>query len=78
MPGIAIRELAKQIKRLDHGSKVELVRLVPDLLRLDEEFILERRRQAMEDRKWGWTMDAALGIKREKRHRGNNTQHAAR
>jgi len=78
MPGVAVRELAKQIKRLDHGSKVELVRLVPDLLKLDEQFILERRRQAREDRKWGRTMGAASAIAREKRRRINNTQDATR
>jgi len=78
MSETAVRELAKQIKRLDHGSKIELVRLVPDLLRLDEQFILERRRLAREDRKWGRTMDAALAIAREKRRRINSTQDAAR
>jgi len=73
MSGLAVRELAKQIKRLDHGSKIELIRLVPDLLRLDEEFILERRRQAREDRKWGRTMDAASAIAQEKKREINNT-----
>jgi hypothetical protein len=71
---MAVRELAKQIKRLDHGSKIELVRLVPDLLKLDELFILERRRQAREDRKWGRTTDAASAIAAERKRRKRNTK----
>jgi len=74
MPGAVVRELAKQIKRLDQGSKIELVRLVPDLLKLDEQFILERRRQAREDRKWGRTMDAALAITAERKRRKKSTK----
>ena len=39
MAETTVRELAKQIKQLDLRSKAELIRLVPDLLRLDEVFI---------------------------------------
>jgi len=44
-----VKELARQVKNLSFEEKCRLVRLVPELLRLDEEFLLHRWQSARKD-----------------------------
>ena len=65
----SVRELAQRINGLSSAEKKELVRLVPDLLRIDEEFLLARWRLAREDLECERVTEASTAIKKAKSHR---------
>lgn len=48
-----VKELAQQVKNLSFEEKRRLVHLVPELLRLDEEFLLQRWQSARKDLECG-------------------------
>lgn len=53
-----LNELASQINRLSSQEQMALIRLVPQLLKTDEEFIVKRRKDANKDFIEGKTVDA--------------------
>ena len=64
-----VAQLADQVASLSLEEKYELMALVADLLKLDEEFILSRRREALEDKTAGRTIDAFEAVKNAKARR---------
>lgn len=64
-----VLQLADQVASLSLEEKYELVTLVPDLLKLDEQFILSRHREALEDKAAGKTIDAFEAVKNAKERR---------
>lgn len=65
----SVKELAHKIQRLSTEEKRRLIRLVPELLRLDEEFLLHRWRSARKDLQCGQvvTTEKALAKAKAKR-----------
>lgn len=65
-----VKELAQRVKLLTLEEKCRLIRLVPELLRLDEEFLLQRWQSARKDLQCGRvvTIDKALA-KAKAKHR---------
>lgn len=57
-----LNELALQISKLSSQEQMALIRLVPQLLKTDEEFIVKRRKDADKDFIEGKTVDAYQGI----------------
>lgn len=64
-----VKELAQQVKNLSFEEKRRLVHLVPELLRLDEEFLLQRWQSARKDLECGHvvTIEKALAKAKAKR-----------
>lgn len=64
-----IENLAEQIANLTIEEQCQLVIQVPQLLRLDEEFILQRRKEAQEALKSGNVVEGFTAIARAKERR---------
>lgn len=64
-----VTQLADQVASLSLEEKYELVTLVPELLKLDEQFILSRHREALEDKAAGRTIDVFEAVKKVKAQR---------
>ncbi len=64
-----VKELARQVKKLSPEEKCYLVQLVPELLRLDEEFLLHRRQLAQEDLECGRAITAEEALAKAKAKR---------
>ncbi len=66
---IKINNLADQIASLTVEEQCQLIMQVPQLLRLDEEFILQRRKEAQKAFKLGNVVDGFIAIARAKERR---------
>ncbi len=66
MSNSQVAQLADQVANLSLEEKYELITLVPDLLKLDEQFILSRRKEALEDKTIGKTIDAFKAVETAK------------
>lgn len=66
MSNSQVAQLADQVANLSLEEKYELITLVPDLLKLDEQFILSRRKEALEDKAIGKTIDAFKAVENAK------------
>lgn len=64
-----VHELAKQVSYLSATEKRELVRLVPELLQTDEEFMLKRWHSAQEDLRCDRVIEATTAVKKAKARR---------
>lgn len=65
----SVKELARRVKRLTLEEKRRFIQLVPELLRLDEEFLLRRWQSARKDLECGYvvTIEKALAKAKAKR-----------
>ena len=61
-----IAHLVDQVARLNMEEKYELMAFMADLLKLDEEFILSRHKEALADKAAGRTIDAFEAVKNAK------------
>lgn len=64
-----LRELASQIAKLTSEEQRQLVRIVPQLLKLDEEFILSRQKKAHKDLAEGKAINGYEAISKTKAKR---------
>ncbi len=64
-----VEALAKQVKSLNFEEKCRLVHLVPELLRLDEEFLLRRWRSARKDLQCGHVVTVSKALAKGKAKR---------
>lgn len=62
-----VKELAQQIRSLSLKEKRRLVQLVPELLHLDEEFLLRRWQAARKDVECGRVVTAEEALAKAKR-----------